>query len=105
MTGEADFWEYWGALKVRVQLSVSVDPIFGLTGYGCDVVQNGSNYVITPKDGVNKRLNLITQKLNIDAQAGPVAICYSSTTKDYVDFTMLNQDLTAHTTKVTFTGL
>src|SRR5208283_451002 len=104
MSGEADLGLF-GAIRI-LSSDVAVDPIFGLFGYGCDVSQVGSNYTITPRDGVFKKLNLITQKLFITLDKDQYSAATVATTKDYVDLTLKNlTPSAAHTTTITLTGL
>jgi hypothetical protein len=104
MSGEADLG-LWGAVRL-LSSDIAVDPIFGLYGYGCDVTQSGSNYLITPRDGVFQRLNLITQKLYVALDRDQYTSATLATTKDYVQLSLKNLTPTGtHTTKVTLTGL
>ncbi|HYH04146.1 MAG TPA: LamG-like jellyroll fold domain-containing protein, partial [Bacillota bacterium] len=81
-------------------------PVFGVYGYGCDVVQSGSNYVITPKDGIFKRLNLISQKLYLELDRDQYTTATVAKTNNYVQLTLKNQYIrAAHTTKLTLNGL
>ncbi len=64
MAGEADLGLY-GAIKI-MSSDVAYDPIFGLTGYGCDVMDTGKSYSIIPKDGVFSRLNLINEGVSVE---------------------------------------
>jgi hypothetical protein len=50
MAGEADLGLF-GAIRI-LSSDVAIDPVFGLFGYGCDVTESGTNYIITPKDGL-----------------------------------------------------
>lgn len=61
LSGEADL-SLFGALQV-LSADVVNDPIFGLTGYGADVEDNGDSISVTPEDGLRTRLNLIDQHL------------------------------------------
>lgn len=61
LSGEADL-SLFGALQV-LSADVVNDPIFGLTGYGADVQDNGNSMSVTPEDGLRTRLNLIDQHL------------------------------------------
>ncbi|GHP13749.1 hypothetical protein YK48G_11740 [Lentilactobacillus fungorum] len=61
LSGEADL-SVFGALQV-LSADVVNDPVFGLTGYGADVQDNGDSYDIKPEDGLRTRLNLLDQKL------------------------------------------
>ncbi len=104
MTGEADLGLF-GTLKI-LSSDVAVDPIFGLYGYGCDVTQSGVNYIITPKDGLYKRLNLITQKLYLELDRDKYTSATVSTNKDYIQLNLQNQYTSAaHTTKLSIFGL
>lgn len=103
MAGEADLGLF-GALKI-LSADVVNDPIFGLYGYGCDVIQNGSNYVITPKDGIFKRLNMVNLKMSLILDQDEYGSAIFSNAKNYVEFTLKNQKTTAHTIKVTLKGL
>lgn len=104
MSGEADLGLF-GALKV-LSADVSVDPIFGLYGYGADVTLNSGKYTITPKDGLNKRLNLITEKFSMELERDQYTSAIVATAKNDVNFTLKNATpSSAHVTKVTFTGL
>ncbi|MFC5530541.1 DUF5695 domain-containing protein [Cohnella yongneupensis] len=104
MSGEADLGLF-GAIRI-LSSDVAVDPIFGLYCYGCDVTASGGNYSVTPKDGVGQKLNLITQKLNMTLERDKFTAATVATAKNFVNFTLQNVTAgTAHTTKVTFTGL
>ncbi|MEK3909967.1 DUF5695 domain-containing protein [Paenibacillus sp. FSL H7-0331] len=104
MAGEADLGLF-GALKI-LSADIAVDPIFGLFGYGSDVTQSGSNYVITPKDGLFQKLNLITQKLSMEMERDQYTSATVAIAKNNVNLSLKNVTPgTAHTTKITFTGL
>jgi MYXO-CTERM domain-containing protein len=104
MSGEADLGLF-GAIRI-LSADVSVDPIFGLTGYGCNVTSSNGCYAITPTDGVFKRLNLITQKFHMDLDRDQYTGATVSTTNNYLGFTLQNQTTSmAHTTHLTITGL
>jgi len=104
MSGEADLGLF-GAIRI-LSSDVAIDPIFGLYCYGCDVTESGGNYIIVPKDGVNQKLNLITQKLNMTMERDKYTAATVALAKNNVNFTLQNATPgKAHTTKVTFTGL
>jgi hypothetical protein len=103
-SGEADLGLF-GALRI-LSADVSVDPVFGLYGYGCAVTATTpSCYAITPEDGVFKRLNLISQKLSMALDRDRYSGATVSTSNDYVGLTLQNQTTAAHTTELTLTGL
>jgi MYXO-CTERM domain-containing protein len=103
MAGEADLGLF-GAIRI-LSADVSVDPIFGLYGYGCDVTEVSSCYQVTPRDGVFKRLNLITEKLHMELNRDRYVGATVSKANNYLGFTLSNQTPSAHTTAVTITGL
>ncbi|HVT09665.1 MAG TPA: DUF5695 domain-containing protein, partial [Polyangia bacterium] len=104
MSGEADLGLF-GAIRI-LSADVTVDPVFGLTGYGCNVVQSDSCLAVTPTDGVFKRLNLITQKLSVALDRDRYTAATASSKNDALGFTLQNQRPgSAHTTHVTITGM
>ena len=103
MSGEADLGLF-GAIRI-LSADVAVDPLFGLFGYGCDVQAMGSCYAVTPKDGVFKRLNLITEKFHLELERDRYSGATVSQAKDYVGFTLQNQTGDAHTTRLTVAGM
>lgn len=104
MSGEADLGLF-GAIKL-LSSDVSVDPIFGLYGYGCEVTDSGGNYIVVPKDGVFQRLNLITEKWGMTLERDRYTQATVAKAKNGVSFTLTNATPgTSHTTKVSFTGL
>ncbi|MES1174247.1 MAG: DUF5695 domain-containing protein [Myxococcales bacterium] len=104
MAGEADLGLF-GAIRI-LSADIAVDPIFGLFGYGADVTQTGTCLSVTPLDGVNKKLNFITQKLHLELNRDQYTGATVSTAKDYMGFTLRNQmTAAAHTTLVTVEGL
>jgi hypothetical protein len=103
MSGEADLGLF-GALRI-LSSDVAIDPIFGLFGYGCDVTQHGNCYEIKPKDGVFKRLNLITEHVYLELDRDRYSAATLSNSRDFVSLTLQNQTADAHTTKLTLSGL
>jgi MYXO-CTERM domain-containing protein len=103
MSGEADLGLF-GALRI-LSADVTNDPIFGLTGYGCNVSSANSCTSVTPTDGVFKRLNMISQKLSFTLNRDRYAGATVSSTNDYLGFTLQNQTGDAHTTTLTVVGL
>jgi MYXO-CTERM domain-containing protein len=104
MAGEADLGLF-GAIRT-LSADVAVDPIFGLYGYGCNVVEENSCYAITPLDGVFKRLNLVSQKLSLTLNRDRYTGATISTASNFVGLTLENQTpAAAHTTTLTITGL
>ncbi|MCL6605569.1 MAG: Ig-like domain-containing protein [Paenibacillus sp.] len=105
MTGEADLGLF-GALQT-LSADIAVDPIFGVTGYGAEVsVVDDVYYDITPKDGLYKRINLITEKLYIELDKDQFTRAKLSSGKDYAKFSLRNLTPgTTHETTLDFDGL
>jgi hypothetical protein len=103
MSGESDLG-LWGALRL-LSSDVSVDPLFGLYCYGCDVAEQSMCYRVVPHDGVGKRLNLITQKVHVELDRDRYEGATLGTERDYVSLDIVNQTGDAHATKVTMQGL
>jgi hypothetical protein len=103
MSGEADLGLF-GAVRI-LSSDVAVDPIFGVIGYGCDVTQSGTVYSVTPRDGVFKRLNLITERLHVELDRDTYTAAQLDTAKNYLQLTLNNQETSAaHTTTITLVG-
>ncbi len=103
MSGEADLGLF-GAIRI-LSADVANDPVFGVTGYGCNVTQANGCFAITPTDGVFKRLNMISQKLSFTLNRDRYTAATVSATNDYIGFTLQNQTADAHTTTLTVVGL
>jgi hypothetical protein len=103
LDGEAQLG-FWGAIRL-LSADVANDPIFGLYGYGCDVVRSGSTTTITPKDGVFKRLNMISQKLSLTLEQDQYSQAIVGDGNDFIDLTMKNAKKLAHKTSLQIKGL
>jgi hypothetical protein len=103
MAGEADLGLF-GALRI-LSSDVAVDPLFGLYCYGCEVAQTLSCYSVVPRDGVSKRLNLITEKVHVELERDRYTGATLGTQRDYVALTVKNDTADAHMTKLTVQGL
>jgi hypothetical protein len=103
MSGEADLGLF-GAIRI-LSADVSNDPLFGLFGYGCDVTVSGGCYAVTPRDGVQKKINLVTEKLHIELDRDRYTVATLSTGKTSVGLTLQNDTPSAaHTTNLTLAG-
>jgi hypothetical protein len=109
MAGEADLG-LWGAVRI-LSSDVANDPIFGLFCYGCDLAQTqggpgGSCLSVVPKDGIQKRLNFVSQKLSLALDRDEYTLATVDAANTYVSFSLANQyTAQAHTTHATITGL
>lgn len=104
MTGEADLGLF-GALQT-LSADVAIDPIFGVTGYGAEVALANGRYAIQPKDGLFKRINLITEKLYLELNKDQFTEAKLAQAKDYALLNLKNVTPgKAHQTSITFHGL
>jgi hypothetical protein len=103
LTGESDLGLF-GALRI-ISADVANDPIFGLYGYGCEVTQQGDQYSITPKDGLCKRLNMVSLKLSVVLEQDQYSSAIIFGNKAYVELNLKNMKATAHAVKVSVMGL
>ncbi len=65
-SGESDEGLYGSLLSISSD--VVTDPVFGLTGYGCNVTKSGNTYTVTPLDGIGKRINIIDTKVYVELE-------------------------------------
>lgn len=103
MAGEADLGLF-GALNI-LSSDVSVDPIFGLFGYGCEVRENGNFYEVTPLDGLYTRLNFLNEKLYMELKRDQYDYAVVSKNRDYVELTLHNLEKSEHTSDLEMIGL
>jgi hypothetical protein len=104
MTGESDLG-LWGAMQTLSADVVTDDPVFGTVAYGADVSSAGGSQTVVPKDGLQRRLHLVTQQLSVDLKDD----AYSRATVDAkstdLRLAMLNRGGTAHAGVAEVTGL
>lgn len=103
MSGEADLGLF-GALQI-LSSDVTVDPVFGLFGYGCNVTETASEYQVTPLDGLFTRLNFINTKLYIELDRDQYTSATVAKDNTSVTLAMKNIEGTAHKTDIEVTGL
>jgi hypothetical protein len=101
MAGEADLGLF-GALKI-ISADVAADPVFGLVGYGCEVVRSGSVYEVSPRDGIGQRVNVLPLKLYLQVQQDQIVA--SSLAKDRVELTLKSRKAGAHANEVSLEGM
>jgi len=103
MSGEADLGLF-GAIRI-LSADVAQDPLFGLFGYGCDVAASDTCYAITPRDGVRKKLQLVSEHLQLELDRDRYSQATVSRDKTSVALTLLNDTPnSAHTTKLKLLG-
>lgn len=100
MAGEADLGLF-GALEI-ISSDVARDPVFGLTGYGCEVTETKDKYTVIPRDGLFMRLNLINEKLSVEIMGATYSKATVNKDKSVIELAM--NDDGAYTT-VTVSGL
>jgi hypothetical protein len=101
MAGEADLGLF-GALKI-ISSDVAQDPVFGLVGYGCDVVKIGDSYAVSPRDAIGQRINVLPLKLYLQVQQDQ--ILSSTLASDRVELSLKSRKAGAHANKVSLEGL
>jgi hypothetical protein len=102
MSGEADLG-LWGSIRI-LSSDVAIDPVFGLFGYGCTVTKSGPNFVVTPKDGIYKRINMISLKLYLTAQQDNITSGTISDSKDFIELAFQKTTMTAHKNIISISG-
>lgn len=103
LDGEAQLG-FWGAIRI-LSADVVDDPVFGLYGYGCDIERSGSNFAITPKDGICKRLNMVSKKFSVVLDQDQYTRAVIGEDNDYIELTLRNLKRTAHKTNIRIKGL
>ena len=103
MAGEADLGLF-GALQI-LSSDVTVDPVFGLFGYGCEATDNGEYYTIVPKDGLFMKLNLIDEEIYIEFDNDQYTQAKVNKDGTGATFNIKNLNKTAHNSAISFTGL
>lgn len=103
MSGESDL-ALFGVLR-QISSDVADDPVFGLTGYGCEVAEDGTLITVVPKDGVNKRLHMVSLGMSLILEQDQYAGAVIDRSKTRVHFILNNMKTTAHSTKVSIKGL
>ena len=103
MSGEADTGLF-GALRI-LSSDVVTDNIFGLFGYGCEVTDDSTYYLVNPLDGAYTRLNFINEKLSVELNRDQYSEAKVSKAADYVELNMKNLEISEHESNIEFTGL
>lgn len=103
MSGEADLGLF-GALRI-ISADVADDPVFGLIGYGCDVVRTGADYEVAVKDGIGQRVNLIPLRVWIALDQDRIATVSVNDAKDRIEASLAVRKPVAHVARLTVDGL
>lgn len=104
MTGESDL-NLWGALQNMSADVVSDDPIFGTVGYGSTVSSDQYSTTVVPTDGVQRKLNMVTQQLSVDLGSDRYTQAIVGKNSADVRLDMTNVSGAAHTGSFNVTGL
>jgi hypothetical protein len=104
MTGESDLG-LWGTLQTLSADVVTDDPIFGVVGYGADVARDAFSTTVVPKDGLQRRLNLVTQQFSIDLENDAYSQAIVGSNSADVRLDMLNRTGSAHAGIAEISGL
>jgi len=100
MTGESDLG-LWGAVQTMSTDLVTDDPIFGTAAYGGSESSDQYSYTVLPSDGVQQRLNLVTQQLSV--QLGSDRYTQAIIGKNSADLRLVSG--TAHTGVLQVSGM
>jgi predicted RNA-binding protein with TRAM domain len=104
MTGESDLG-LWGTLQTLSADVVTDDPIFGVVGYGADVSQDAYSTTVLPKDGLQRRLNLVTQQFSVDLENDAYSQAIVGSNSADLRLDMLNRTGAAHSGIAEVNGL
>ncbi|MEV0639450.1 DUF5695 domain-containing protein [Streptomyces sp. NPDC050619] len=104
MTGESDLG-LWGALQTLSADVVTDDPIFGTVGYGATVTSGSHSTRVVPKDGLGRRLNLVTQRLSVSLDNDQYTAATVDSANRGVGLTFKNVSGAAHSASLKVTGL
>lgn len=104
MTGESDLG-LWGTLQTLSTDLVTDDPIFGTVAYGGTTTSDQYSNTVIPKDGLARRLNLVTQQLSfsLDNDRYTQAIVGKNSADVRID--MQNVSGAAHSGSLSVSGL
>ena len=101
-SGESDEGLYGSLLSISSD--AVTDPVFGLTGYGCEVSKEGKVYTITPKDGVGKRFNVIDSKIYAELEQDSSSKTVVNADGSYLEFNLENKLGTEHVSRIKLSG-
>ncbi len=94
----------WGFLQSAKSYVVK-DETFGLVGFGCRVEGSGEQIAAIPKDGLNKRIRLVEDKVDIEATQGEIQRVVWSKARHSLDLDMDDSTGLAKTAALTIQGL
>ena len=101
-SGESEEGLYGSLL--RISADVATDPVFGLTGYGAAVEKDGSRYIVTPLDGIGKRINIIDNKIYVELEQDPCTTAVIDENGSYINLSINNTTGEEHLSKITLSG-
>lgn len=103
MTGESDL-SLWAALQTLSADVVTDDPVFGVVGYGADVTQDEHSWIIEPKDGLQRRINVISRQVSVRTDTD--RIVRAVVPKDITDVTLTMENVSggSHAGSLQVTG-
>ncbi|MBT0568088.1 DUF5695 domain-containing protein [Williamsia sp. CHRR-6] len=103
-SGESDLG-LWGVLQTMSTDVVTDDPIFGSLTYGGRSTATARSTTITPADGVNRRLNMVSQQLSVSLDTDTYRQATVAATNSALRLDMANTAGTSHTGTVRVSGL
>ncbi len=101
-SGESDEGLYGSLLSISSD--VTTDPVFGLTGYGCSVSKSGNTYTVAPLDGIEKRINIIDEKVYVESEQDKITEAVIAADGTSFDLAMTCAVTTEHVSKIIISG-
>ncbi|WZH35577.1 MAG: DUF5695 domain-containing protein [Microbacterium enclense] len=104
MTGESDLG-IWGALQTLSADVITDDPIFGKVAYSANTTEDQYSTTVIPRDGLQRRLNMVTQQLSVDLNNDQYTEAIVAKNNSDLRLTMRNVTGAAHSGSVEVKGL
>lgn len=97
---------FWGGLKMAATVMIQ-DPVLGLYTYGGESVETDTEWTITPKDGVRKRVYLLNTQIPITVELAQdrFSTLHLNKSGDYLKAHIENTTGTARTSTICLSGI
>jgi hypothetical protein len=94
----------WGFLRAAKSYVIE-DESFGRVGFGCRVSESANEIRVVPKDGLRKRVMLVSDKLNIEATRGEINVVAFNRASHSLHLEMEDSTGVAKTIQLTIDGM
>lgn len=94
----------WGFLKAGKSY-VLTDELFGLVGFGCDIETSDSKIKVYPKDGIKKRLRLVSEKIDVEVTIGEIKALALDRAENALELQLTDSTGLVRTAQATIQGL